>query len=80
MLKINYPWEKTEPRVLLFRPSPAATAALRKARAPRPRSSFDRFVDYLATVEGRSRFPGLIRELANGIRVRRTARIVGGAR
>lgn len=79
-VKILYPWEKLEPRVLLFRPSSAATAVLRKARPPRSRSSFDRLVDYLATVEGRVRFSRLMHAINNGVRVQRTPRIVGVAR
>lgn len=79
-MKILYPWEKPEPRVLLFRPSPAATAVLRKARAPRPRSAFDRLVDVLSSTAGRLQYRRLLRDLADGVRVRRPARIVGVAR
>lgn len=80
MLKINYPWEKPEPRVLLFRPSPDATDVLRKARVPRPRAAFDRLVDVLSSTAGRQQYRRLLRDIADGVRVRRTSCIVGVAR
>ena len=79
-MKILYPWEKPEPRVMLFRPSPAATSVLRKARVQRPRAAFDRLVDVLSSTAGRLRYRRLLRDLADGARVRRAPRIVGVAR
>lgn len=80
-MKINYPWEqRQERRILLWQNPPVAPAVLRKARAPRPRSTFDRLVDLLASADGKVRFRALLRDLANDVRVRRAPRIVGVAR
>lgn len=82
MLKINYPWVRPEPAMLLWR-LPADPVVLRKARDPLPASrsgAFMRLVDLMSRPEGRAKFPRLLRDLANVGRVRRAPRIVGVAR
>lgn len=80
-MKILYPWEqRQERRILLWQNPPIDAAVLRKARAPRSRTNFDRLVDLLASVQGRSRFRALMRDLVNGVHLRRAPRIVGVAR
>ncbi len=78
-MKILYPWIRPEPRTLLWR-LPAAPS-LRKAWEPLPTpgpGTFLRLVEFLSSQEGRARFPRLLRELANGGRVRRSPRRIVG--